>query len=216
MLVAPPGRVLGGPVWTGAAGPAGAPTAAGPAEPAEPAGAGADDADDEDTPAPRWLALGMASQAGRDEASGTTAAMAISTAIARRHEIRAGRADLSIGTKTIGDRFRLRGIRADPAAAGPRSRYTSPSSSRPSSRAYPSFRPTSMPEARIASRVSKRSTRDSASIRVRPSPRSSKDSVSRDTPSGMPSQVKVCTRRSSRTVWKQPRKPYSSPFTTFR
>ena len=85
-----------------------------------------------------------------------------------------------------------------------------------SSRAYPSFTPTSMPEESIPSRASKLSTRDTATSRVRPSPRSSKVIVSRATASGMPSQVKVCTSRSSRTVWKQPWKPYSSPSATLR
>ena len=40
--------------------------------------------------------------------------------------------------------------------------------------------------------------------------------VSSATPSGIPSNVKVWTIRSSRTVWKQPWKPYSSPSKMFR
>ena len=47
--------------------------------------------------------------------------------------------------------------------------------------------------------------------RVRPSPRSSNHSVSSATPSGSPSNVNVCTIRSGRTSWKQPRNAYSPP-----
>ena len=63
-----------------------------------------------------------------------------------------------------------------------------------------------MPLASHWSRASNESHRLVACRRVRPSPRSSKVSVSRATPSGMPSQVKVWTIRSGLTVWKQPRK----------
>src|SRR4051812_16800559 len=52
---------------------------------------------------------------------------------------------------------------------------------------------------------------DCVRSRVRPSPRSSNHSVSSATPSGSPSNVKVCTMRSGRTSWKQPRNPYSVP-----
>src|SRR6266566_1865935 len=71
-----------------------------------------------------------------------------------------------------------------------------------------------MPLRSHASRLSKLSTSDCVRSRVRPSPRSSNCSVSSATPSGSPSKVKVCTIRSGRTSWKQPRKPFSVPSCT--
>src|SRR6266498_5725183 len=68
-----------------------------------------------------------------------------------------------------------------------------------------------MPLCSHASRPSKLSHRDDASIRVRPSPRSSNTMVSSATPSGSPSYVNVCTMRSGRISWKQPRKANSAP-----
>src|SRR6202035_4712944 len=68
-----------------------------------------------------------------------------------------------------------------------------------------------MPLRSHASRPSKLSTSDWVRSRARPSPRSSTHSVSSATPSGSPSNVKVCTIRSGRTSWKQPRKRYSTP-----
>ena len=62
-----------------------------------------------------------------------------------------------------------------------------------------------MPLAMIASRASIESTTDRVSTRVRPSPRSVNVVESSDTPSGAPSQVKVCTSRSAgRASWKEP------------
>src|SRR5215471_15292780 len=71
-----------------------------------------------------------------------------------------------------------------------------------------------MPLASQASRPSKLSTSDWVRSRVRPSPRSSNHNVSSATPSGSPSKVKVCTIRSGRTSWKQPRNAYSTPSRT--
>src|SRR5580693_9457535 len=71
-----------------------------------------------------------------------------------------------------------------------------------------------MPLRSHASRPSKLSTSDCVRSRVRPSPRSSNRNVSSATPSGSPSKVKVCTMRSGRTSWKQPRNPYSVPSRT--
>src|ERR1700724_3153022 len=71
-----------------------------------------------------------------------------------------------------------------------------------------------MPLRSHASRPSKLSTSDCVRSRVRPSPRSSNHNVTSATPSGSPSNVKVCTIRSGRTSWKQPRNPYSTPSCT--
>src|ERR1700730_1019567 len=71
-----------------------------------------------------------------------------------------------------------------------------------------------MPLRSHASRPSKLSTSDWVRSRVRPSPRSSNHNVASATPSGSPSNVKVCTIRSGRTSWKQPRNPYSVPSCT--
>src|SRR5215467_15111684 len=71
-----------------------------------------------------------------------------------------------------------------------------------------------MPLRSHASRLSKLSTSDCVRSRVRPSPRSSNHNVSSATPSGSPSKVKVCTIRSGRTSWKQPRNAYSTPSRT--
>src|SRR5580700_1804050 len=71
-----------------------------------------------------------------------------------------------------------------------------------------------MPLRSHASRPSKLSTSDCVRSRVRPSPRSSNHNVSSATPSGSPSNVKVCTIRSGRTSWKQPRNRYSVPSCT--
>src|SRR6185312_7289425 len=71
-----------------------------------------------------------------------------------------------------------------------------------------------MPLRSHASRLSKLSTSDCVRSRVRPSPRSSNHSVSSATPSGSPSNVKVCTIRSGRTSWKQPWNRYSVPSCT--
>src|SRR2546423_235717 len=71
-----------------------------------------------------------------------------------------------------------------------------------------------MPLRSHASRLSKLSTSDCVRSRVRPSPRSSNHSVSSATPSGSPSNVKVCTIRSGRTSWKQPWNQYSVPSCT--
>jgi hypothetical protein len=69
-----------------------------------------------------------------------------------------------------------------------------------------------MPLDTKASRPSKESTSEVDSSRVRPPPRSVKTSRSSATPSGIPSNVKVCTISSAgRTSWKEPWKPYSSP-----
>src|SRR5215469_12974258 len=67
-----------------------------------------------------------------------------------------------------------------------------------------------MPLASQPSRLSKLSTSDCVRSRVRPSPRSSIQSVCSATPSGTASKVKVCTIRSWRTSWKQPRNAYST------
>src|SRR5215471_6430645 len=72
-----------------------------------------------------------------------------------------------------------------------------------------------MPLASQASRPSKLSTSDWVHSRVRPPPRSSNHNVSSATPSGSPSKVKVCTIRSGRTSWKQPRNAYSTPSSTW-
>src|SRR5215472_7304822 len=66
-----------------------------------------------------------------------------------------------------------------------------------------------MPLRSHASRPSKLSTSDWVRSRVRPPPRSSSHSVCSATPSGSPSNVNVCTIRSGRTSWKQPRNRYS-------
>src|SRR6266404_7046405 len=71
-----------------------------------------------------------------------------------------------------------------------------------------------MPLRSHASRLSKLSTSDCVRSRVRPSPRSSNHNVSSATPSGSPSNVKVCTIRSGRTSWKQPWNLYSVPSCT--
>src|SRR5689334_19141385 len=71
-----------------------------------------------------------------------------------------------------------------------------------------------MPLRSQASRPSKLSTSDCVRSRVRPSPRSSIHNVSSATPSGSPSNVNVCTMRSGRTSWKQPRNRYSVPLCT--
>src|SRR5258708_36629286 len=71
-----------------------------------------------------------------------------------------------------------------------------------------------MPLRSSASRPSKLSTSACVSSRVRPSPRSSNHNVSSATPSGSPSNVKVCTIRSGRTSWKQPWNLYSVPSCT--
>src|SRR5712691_2518273 len=71
-----------------------------------------------------------------------------------------------------------------------------------------------MPLRSHASRPSKLSTSDCVRSRVRPSPRSSNHNVSSATPSGSRSNVKVCTIRSGRTSWKQPRNRYSTPSRT--
>src|SRR5215831_3795388 len=71
-----------------------------------------------------------------------------------------------------------------------------------------------MPLASQASRPSKLSTSDCVRSRARPPPRSSNHNVSSATPSGSPSKVKVCTIRSGRTSWKQPRNAYSTPSRT--
>src|SRR5689334_7018191 len=71
-----------------------------------------------------------------------------------------------------------------------------------------------MPLRSQASRPSKLSTSDCVRSRVRPSPRSSIHNVSSATPSGSPSNVNVCTMRSARTSWKQPRNRYSVPSCT--
>src|ERR1700754_1254091 len=68
-----------------------------------------------------------------------------------------------------------------------------------------------MPLRSHASRPSKLSTSDCVRSRVRPSPRPFNHNVSSTTPSGSPSNVKVCTIRSGRTSWKQPWNPYSTP-----
>src|SRR6195256_4607329 len=83
-----------------------------------------------------------------------------------------------------------------------------------SSLAYPSSTPTSIPLRSIASRPSKLSTSDCVRSRAWPSLRSSNHNVSRATPSGSPSNVKVCTIRPGRTSWKEPWKPYSLPSCT--
>src|SRR5215470_972754 len=71
-----------------------------------------------------------------------------------------------------------------------------------------------MPLRSHASRLSKLSVSDCVRSRVRPSPRSSNHNVSSATPSGSPSNVKVCTIRSGRTSWKQPWNAYSVPSCT--
>src|ERR1700736_3591233 len=68
-----------------------------------------------------------------------------------------------------------------------------------------------MPLRSIASRPSKLSTSACVRSRAWPSLRSSNHNVSRATPSGLPSNVKVCTIRPGRTSWKEPWKPYSVP-----
>jgi hypothetical protein len=57
----------------------------------------------------------------------------------------------------------------------------------------------------MALRPSSESTTETEVTRLRPSPRSVKVMASRLTPSGMPSQVKVCTSRSpGRASWNEP------------
>src|SRR3954463_4764370 len=110
MLCSPPGRVFGlagGGVVGELPAPEGSVTVVPPGAEVSVC-AVADVPDEEETVVAAEPGPGIEPHAGRDDASGTTAARVISVTIARSTATRTGRSDLSIGKKTIGDAVRLR------------------------------------------------------------------------------------------------------------